>query len=144
MMMVLDDAGTPWTAAVARQELAVFRHDFYQCVSRRADALFELCDAVLCASGPVTSLPELTLDPVYRRGHGAMYDALAAGQIDLARLRRSLAGLVLPRRSQGQLRLAVDVTPWAAPGRRMLTAALPLPPALPLRRGSADHPGLAV
>ena len=113
--MVLDDAGTPWTTAAARQELAVFRHDFYQCVSRRADALFELCDAVLCVSGPVTSLPELTLDPVYRRGHGAMYDALAAGQIDLARLRRSLAGLVLPRSSQGQLRLAVDVTPWPRP-----------------------------
>jgi hypothetical protein len=101
--------------AADRRALAVFRRDFYQCLRRRADALFELGDAVLCASGPVTSLPELTLDPVHRRGHGAMYDALAAGQIDVARLRISLAGLALPRSSQGQLRLAVDVTPWPRP-----------------------------
>ena len=72
--------------AADRRALAVFRRDFYQCLRRRADALFELGDAVLCASGPVTSLPELTLDPVHRRGHGAMYDAMAAGRIDVARL----------------------------------------------------------
>ena len=102
-------------AAAGRHRLAQLQDEFYRCLTRRADALFELCDAVLCASGPVTSLPELTLDAVYRRGHGAMYDALAAGQIDLARLRRSLAGLVLPRSSGGQLRLAVDVTPWPRP-----------------------------
>ena len=101
--------------AADRRALAVFRRDFYQCLRRRADALFELGDAVLCASGPVTSLPELTLDPVHRRGHGAMYDAMAAGRIDVARLRMSLAGLPLPRSSQGQLRLAVDVTPWPRP-----------------------------
>jgi DDE superfamily endonuclease len=100
---------------VARRALAEFRADLYQCLRRRADAMFELCDAVLCASGPVTSLPELTLDPVHRRGHGAMYDALAAGEIDLVSLRMSLSGLVLPRSSQGQLRLAVDVTPWPRP-----------------------------
>jgi DDE superfamily endonuclease len=100
---------------VARQALSVFRAEFYRCLRKRADAMFELCDAVLCASGPVTSLPELTLDPVHRRGHGAMYDALAAGQIDVVRLRLSLAGLALPRSSQGQLRLAVDVTPWPRP-----------------------------
>jgi DDE superfamily endonuclease len=118
-MVVIDDADSTRTAAEAaaavRQGLAVFRRDVYQCLTRRADALFELCDAVLCASGPVMSLPELTLDPVYRRGHGAMYDALAAGRIDMARLRMSLAGLALPRSSQGQLRLAADVTPWPRP-----------------------------
>jgi hypothetical protein len=114
-MMMVDPQSTAVAAAAPRQGLATFRGDVYRCLTRRADALFELCDAVLCASGPVTSLPELTLDPVHRRGHGAMYDALAAGEIDLARLRMSLAGLALPRSSQGRLRLAVDVTPWPRP-----------------------------
>jgi hypothetical protein len=81
----------------------------------RADALFELCDALLCTSGPVTSLPELSLSAVHRRGHGAMYDALSAGQIQLSRLRMCLAGLDLPRNSSGQLRVVVDVTAWPRP-----------------------------
>jgi hypothetical protein len=57
--------------------LSQFRRGFYDSLTRRADALFELTDAVLCADGPVTSLPELSLAPVFRRGHGALYDALA-------------------------------------------------------------------
>jgi hypothetical protein len=99
----------------ARQRLAEFRQDFYDCLTRRADALFELCDAVLCAPGPVTSLPELSLAPVHRRGHGALYDVLACGRVEVQRLRASLAGLPLPRDSDGRLRLAVDVTPWPRP-----------------------------
>jgi hypothetical protein len=95
--------------------LADFRDGLYQCLTRRADALFELCDALLCTPGSVTSLPELTLAAVHRRGHGAMYDALAAGRIDVDRLRVSLAGLMLPRSSQGRLVVAVDVTPWPRP-----------------------------
>jgi hypothetical protein len=98
-----------------RVRLAEFRQEVYDCLTRRADALFELCDALLCAPGPVTSLPELSLAAVHRRGHGALYDALACGRIDLARLRTALAGLPLPRDSQGRLRLAVDVTPWPRP-----------------------------
>jgi hypothetical protein len=99
----------------ARRLLAEFREDFYSCLSRRADALFELCDAVLCVPGPVMSLPELSLVAVHRRGHGALYGGLYAGRIDVARLRVSLAGLDLPRDGTGQLRLAVDVTPWPRP-----------------------------
>jgi hypothetical protein len=95
--------------------LSAFRGAFYRCLHKRADAMFELADAVLCAPGPVTSLPELSLDPVHRRGHGAMYDALAAGQIDIVSLRVMLSGLTLPRSSGGQLRVAVDVTPWPRP-----------------------------
>jgi hypothetical protein len=30
---------------------------------------FDLCDAVLCADGPVRSLPELSLIGEHRRGH---------------------------------------------------------------------------
>jgi hypothetical protein len=95
--------------------LAWFREEFHGCLLRRADALFELCDAVLCTPGPVTSLPELSMVLVHRRGHGALYDALASGEIDVGRLRVSLAGLVLPRDGTGRLRLAVDVTPWPRP-----------------------------
>jgi DDE superfamily endonuclease len=98
-----------------RARLARFREEVYGCLTRRADALFELCDAVLCAPGPVTSLPELSLALVHRRGHGAMYDALACGRIDVVRLQASLASLELPRDGRGQLRLAVDVTPWPRP-----------------------------
>jgi len=95
--------------------LARFRTDLYDCLTARADALFELCDAVLCTPGPVTSLPELSLTEVHRRGHGGLYDGLAAGRVEIDRLRMTLAGLVLPRSGDGQLRLAVDVTPWPRP-----------------------------
>jgi hypothetical protein len=37
-----------------------FRHEFYRCLPARADALFELTDAVLCADGPVKTLVDLT------------------------------------------------------------------------------------
>ena len=57
-----------------------FRAGFYECLTARADALFELADAAICAGGPVTSLVELSLAPVFRRGHGALYDALAAAR----------------------------------------------------------------
>jgi hypothetical protein len=95
--------------------LAGFRRDYHACLDRRADALFELTDAVLCAEGPVTSLVGLSLAPEHRRGHGGLYDGLACGQIDIARLRVSLAALSLPRDSEGRITLAADVSPWLRP-----------------------------
>jgi hypothetical protein len=95
--------------------LACFRRDFYQCLNRRADALFELTDAVLCADGPVTSLVELSLTAEHRRGHGALYDGLNWGDIDIRRLRRTLTGLPLPRSQDGRIVLAVDVSNWLRP-----------------------------
>jgi len=97
-----------------RGDLAWFRREFYACLTARADALFELTDAVLCADGPVTSLVELTLTAEHRRGHGAMYDALNAGWVEPARLRRTLTSLPLPTVS-GRIVLAVDVSPWLRP-----------------------------
>jgi hypothetical protein len=70
---------------------------------------------VLCADGPVTSLVELTLVAEHRRGHGAMYDALAAGRVEPARLRRALTALPPPRATDGRIVLAVDVSPWLRP-----------------------------
>jgi hypothetical protein len=101
--------------ADALGELSRFRQEFYHCLTARADALFELCDAVLCTHGPVTSLPELSLAGVHRRGHGALYDGLASGHVEVDRLRKTLAGLPLPRGKNGQLRFAIDVTPWPRP-----------------------------
>jgi hypothetical protein len=92
--------------------LSAFRHAFYDCVLRRADALFELCDSVLCTDGPVTSLVGLSLAAEHRRGHGALYDAVNAGRMDIDRLRRDLAGLPLPRDSAGRIVLGVDVSNW--------------------------------
>jgi hypothetical protein len=95
--------------------LSRFRAGFFSCLTARADALFELTDAVLCADGPVRSLVDLTLVAEHRRGHGAMYDALNHGGLDVDRLRRTLAGLPLPRFEGRRLVLAVDVSPWLRP-----------------------------
>src|SRR5215218_3883872 len=95
-----------------RDDLDWFRREFYRSCTARADALFELTEAVLCADGPVTSLVELTLVAEHRRGHGAMYDAINHGQVEPERLRRSLASLPLPKTADGRIVLAVDVSPW--------------------------------
>jgi hypothetical protein len=84
-------------------------------MTRRADALFDLTEALLCTDGPVKTLVGSSLAPEYRRGHGAMYDALNHGRIDVDLLRRQLVGLPLPRAADGRLVLAVDVSPWLRP-----------------------------
>jgi hypothetical protein len=98
--------------ASALGELSEFRRELYASLTARADALFELTEAVLCVDGPVTSLVELTLVAEHRRGHGAMYDALSQGRVEPERLRRTLASLALPTAADGRIVLAVDVSPW--------------------------------
>jgi DDE superfamily endonuclease len=95
--------------------LSRFRRGFHACLTARADELCELADAVLCADGPVRSLAGLSLAGEHRRGHGALYDAVNHGRVDVTRLRRSLAGLPLPRAADGRLMLAVDVSNWLRP-----------------------------
>ena len=99
----------------AANRLRGFRGELYRCLGRRADELFELTDALLCAEGPVHSLIGLCLAPEHRRGHGALYDALNHGSLDAGRLRRTLAELPLPRMFGGRIVLAVDATPWLRP-----------------------------
>ncbi|WP_203218302.1 transposase [Nocardia brasiliensis] len=82
------------------------------------DAVFELVDAVLCADGPVRSLPELSLVAEHRRGHGSAYVALDRGRIDVERPRRALAAVPLPRAADDRLVLAVDITSWLRPEAR--------------------------
>jgi DDE superfamily endonuclease len=100
----------------ARDLLAGFRRSLHGCFTARADALFELADAVLCAEGPVKTLVGLSLAPEHRRGHGALYDAVNHGRVEVSRLRRELAGLPLPRWPDGRIRLGVDISPWLRPG----------------------------
>ncbi|MFG2651297.1 NF041680 family putative transposase [Streptomyces sp. NPDC048436] len=95
--------------------LSRFRGDFYDCLSGRGDALFELTDALLCTDGPVKTLVGLSLAPEHRRGHGSLYGGLNNGRLEVARLRRTLAGLPLPKAADGRLVLAADVSPWLRP-----------------------------
>jgi hypothetical protein len=88
--------------------LEAFRTELHACLTRRADALFELGDALLCAQA-VPSLPHLSLEPVCRRGWGSAYAALSRGRIDTERLRDLLADRLQPA---DPLVFAVDVTTW--------------------------------
>jgi hypothetical protein len=94
------------TSPLAR--LGAFRTELHACFPRRADALFQLSDALLCAQA-FPSLPHLSLEPVHRRGWGSVYAALACGRIDVERLRDLLASH-LP--VADPLVFAVDVTTW--------------------------------
>jgi len=100
--------------------LAGFRRELFWCLHRRGGALFELADAVLTAPGLVPSLPYLSLEPGFRRGHGMVYQALAEGGIDAEAL-RSL--LVAVRPQDWPLVFAIDASTYprpeaqASPGR---------------------------
>jgi hypothetical protein len=95
--------------------LSRFRLEFYDALTARADALFELVDAMLCKDGPVRSLVELCLVPEHQRGHGALYDAVNAGRIEIGRLRWAVAALPLPKAADGRIVLGVDVSNWLRP-----------------------------
>jgi hypothetical protein len=99
----------------ALEVLAAFRRELYRCFSKRPDALAELADAVLSKPDRVHMLAELSLVPECRRGHGAVYDAVNSGRVQIGRLRRSLAGLPFPAWADGRIRLAVDVSNWLRP-----------------------------
>jgi hypothetical protein len=107
---------------VAWGRLVGFREELWRCLTRRGDALFGLADAVLCG-GRVTDLARLSLVAEFGRGHGALYDGLNAGVVEVARLRVALAALPLPRWPDGRIRLGIDVSNWlrpeapASPGR---------------------------
>ncbi|WUV39448.1 transposase [Streptomyces sp. NBC_01483] len=76
-------------------------------MTARGDELFDLTDALLCADGSVRAPVDLTSVVEHRRGHGAMYDAVNNGNMDVPRL---LTGLPMPQAADGRLVLAVDVS----------------------------------
>lgn len=90
-------------------ELIGFRRDFYSCLRRWGDALFELADAALCSAGAISSVPALSLEPCFTRSHGSLYKALAGGRLDDEELRRLL---VAHRPRDWPLVFAVDASVW--------------------------------
>jgi hypothetical protein len=94
------------TSPLAR--LGAFRTELHACYTCRADALFELGDALLCTQ-TFSALPHLSLEPVHQRGWGSAYAALARGRIQVERLRDLLVA-TLP--DADPLVFAVDVTTW--------------------------------
>jgi DDE superfamily endonuclease len=91
------------------ERLRRFRQDLHGCFTAWPDALFELGDAVLCAPGPVGSIPSLSLEPEFRRSHGSLYKALTNGRIDEKQLRALLVGA---RDVDWPLVFAVDGSTW--------------------------------
>lgn len=110
--------------AFAASPLREFRSRLRECFGRRADALFELTDAVLSA-GTAPSPVHLSLTPVHRRGWGSLYAALSKGNIDDEMLRDLLARQSLRESESGNAPrvYAVDQSAWprcdaeASPGR---------------------------
>lgn len=96
------------TAAQAAR-LRGFRTGFHQAWTEWADAAFELCEAMLCAPGPVSSAPMLSLEPCFRRSHGSLYKCLERGGVDAEAVR----DLLVAHRPVGwPLVFAVDESTW--------------------------------
>ncbi len=105
---IFDAISTAGPSSKAR----AFRGALYGCLSRRADALFELADALLTA-GSVPSPVHLCLAAVHRRGWGSLYAALSKGRIDEDALRALFARYPLVGEKDaedGPAVYAVDVT----------------------------------
>jgi hypothetical protein len=95
----------------ALHTLGTFRHSFYECLHRRADALFELTDALLTADN-VHSPVHLSLEASHRRGWGSLYAALDRGQIDTEALRELLTRHPLAGSGTTTPVYALDVSVW--------------------------------
>ena len=88
--------------------LREFRDELYMLFGKRADALFELCDAAITV-GQSPSLVYLSLEAAHRRSWGSLYDALVDGQLEAEQFRSLLSRHPL---AQGQPVYAVDVSAW--------------------------------
>src|SRR5712692_10149958 len=73
----------------SRHRLVDFRLQVYASFTFRADALFELVDALLL-SPLVRSAVEVSQSPIFRRRFASVYDALTEGTIDPAGVRQAL------------------------------------------------------
>jgi hypothetical protein len=89
-----------------------FRLSLYGCFDRRADALFELTDALLTA-GVVPSPVHLSLQASHRRGWGSLYAALSRGRIDEGAVRELVAHRPLAEEDRTPPVYAVDVSVWS-------------------------------
>src|SRR5215210_8144040 len=100
------------SAAQPLDSLGAFRDSLYRCFTRRADALFEVADALLTA-GAVPSPVHLSLVPAHRRGWGSLYAALSRGRIEEGPLRELLARHASAGEASRVPVYAVDVSVWS-------------------------------
>ena len=78
------------TPSAPLQFLQTFRSKLLGIFPRRADALFELIDALLLTVDPRSPV-ELSLSPAFRRRFSMVYDALRKGEVDPDLARQLLA-----------------------------------------------------
>jgi hypothetical protein len=95
----------------ALETLLTFRAAVYAAFGRRADALFELMDA-LAGAGALASPIHLSLEPVHRRGWGSFYAALNEGEITAETVEALLAQHPLAEAAGGPLVFGVDTSVW--------------------------------
>ncbi|GHO61452.1 hypothetical protein KSC_003440 [Ktedonobacter sp. SOSP1-52] len=82
--------------------LTDFRQQAYACFGRGADALFNLCDALLSES-EARSLIELSQAPAFERGWSSLYQGLTNGKIDEDALRAVCIHALLQQRGGEEL-----------------------------------------
>jgi len=92
-----------------------FREQFYaSALGHRKDSLFELLEAVLCASGP-EPLVRLGLVPSFQRCWSSTCDALSDGSLDATRLRRLFVRSLPTPPSDSRELWVIDGTTWPRP-----------------------------
>ena len=92
--------------------LRPFRDSLHECFERRADALFELTDAILTA-GVLPSPVHLSLQASHRRGWGSLYAALSRGRIEEEAVRKLVVNHPLLQERTTVPVYAVDVSVWS-------------------------------
>ena len=108
---------------VASEQLKQFRQQLYSSLAHRSDTIMDLLDA-LSSNTTAKSAVELSLNPLFRRGYGSVYDGIqqffqSVGIETTAEERRAqeqqlmqLIGSYLPKPQQQKYwLLGVDVTP---------------------------------
>lgn len=87
-----------------------YRNAIYGSMTRGADALFNLADALLSES-QARSLPELSLSPFFERKWPSVYEALEDGRITIENLRAATVSAVLAQKGdQEPIWLAIDTS----------------------------------
>lgn len=86
------------------------RQQIYDSFERGADALFNLCDALLCED-QARSLPELSQSPCFERAWPSLYQALEHGKINEAELREAWVKALLAQIPMGKtIWISVDAS----------------------------------
>lgn len=87
-----------------------YRQEVYESLTRGADALFNLADALLSESQG-KSLAQLSLSPFFERKWPSVYEALEDGKIDVGRLRQAgVRALLADKGAHEAICIAVDTS----------------------------------